>query len=261
MFAGRELPKAFGRYIQNPTVFFAGVPFLGGSVTVPAVRIALARTSLCVVLSATLLAASGCKKSEDSPSSGDQPASSSSSALPATGSGYAKVTYQPTVHAVEQTDVVRTLRGISSDGSALLFDSSNAQVANLKSGDILLLKGIAARKVLLAENQGSQVVVITRQATLPEVVQSGNIHLDAPIRFGTLRAHEEPDAPNAILSRAFGSLWSGTVFAQGPDSAALHDAQAKGRADAYKDLASSAVHAVVDDWDSSLSVTPAGSKV
>jgi hypothetical protein len=193
-----------------------------------------------------------CKKKSESGNEGN-------SSLPSSGSGFAKVSYQPAVHTVDLQETVRTLQGISSDGASLLFDSSNPQVANLKAGDVLLMKGLAARKIMAAETQGSQVILITRQASLPEVIKDGTVHLDAPIRFGTLQS--QTPAPPAYLPEALRDLLPGTVYAQGPDSALFNQAQAKGRADAFKNLASGAVHSVVDGWDTKFSVTPAGGKV
>ena len=206
--------------------------------------------AICVFVVMALMF-TGCKKKEES--------SGGSSSVPLQGSGSAKVTYQTNVHTLTQAEAVHSLKGISSDGMSLLFDSSNPTVAGLKSGDVLLLKGLAARKVLAAEVQGSQVIVITRQASLPEIVKDGKIHVSAPIHFGTLRS--QVDAPKTFLEEQWANVWPGTVYAQGPDSVAFDDAVSKGKADAFKNLASSAVHSVVDDWDTSFSATPAGGKV
>jgi hypothetical protein len=99
------------------------------------------------------------------------------------GSGSAAVTYRPETHVLEREEGYRAFRGTSSDGWALLFDSKDPKLQSLKTGDVLLIKGLLARKVVAADVHGSRVLVLTRLAALGEAIQDGRIRLNAPIRF------------------------------------------------------------------------------
>jgi hypothetical protein len=99
------------------------------------------------------------------------------------GSGSAQVTYRPETHVLEREEGIRALQGASTDGWSLLFDAKDPKLRSLKADDVLLIKGLIARKVIAAEVQDSQVLVLTRIASLGEAIQDGHIQLTAPIRF------------------------------------------------------------------------------
>src|SRR5437899_1126341 len=75
----------------------------------------------------------------------------SSSGLLVNGSGSAKVSYRPEVRVMEEAEGRASISGVDSTGAALLFDSANAIARSLKKNDILVIKGLIARKVLAAE--------------------------------------------------------------------------------------------------------------
>src|SRR5689334_7240228 len=101
-------------------------------------------------------------------------------------SGGASVTYQPTVRITERQRGLAALRGVSRDGSILLFDRSIPEFSELHSGDIVLVKGLLARRVLAVKRDGALTAVLTSPASLGDVIRNGRIHLYAPIHFTPL---------------------------------------------------------------------------
>ena len=53
------------------------------------------------------------------------------------------------------------LTDVSTDGTTLLFESAPASIRSIAPGDVLLIKGLLARKVLDVDAQGAQVAVLT----------------------------------------------------------------------------------------------------
>jgi hypothetical protein len=209
------------------------------------------------VLTAIAVMSTACKKSsvqKESTSSGTGSTADYAPKAPG-GSGSIKVTYQSNVKTMEMKEVEDSILGQSSDGAALLFDASNEMAKSLKAGDVLLVKGMIARKVLGAETEPEGVIVLTQQATIPEVVQDGTIDVQAPIRFGDLQAETKTDS-RSQLAKAWGAIWPEKVYAQ--EAQALQNAEAKGTRDAYGNLASGAFHSLVDGWDTKFSATPGG---
>ncbi len=211
----------------------------------------------CLVL-ALVLMLSGCKKNEDGKS--EEGRSSQ-------GSGYAKVTYQPEVHTITEEETKKTVRGISSDGMSLVFDAANTTVASLQSGDVLIMQNLAARTVVATAEENGLVLVMTREATIPEIVKDGQIHVDAPIHFGTLQADYSP--PKNFLQEQWANLWPGTVYAQDdiPQHGAYDrakdyiDRQTSRGVDKFKNLVANGVHAQVQGWDTTFAAKPDGGKV
>jgi len=147
----------------------------------------------------------------------------------------------------------KALIGVSSNGASLLFDPTNATARSLRAGDVLLIKGLMARTVLGAETTPDGVVVLTQHALLTEVVQDGEIRIQAPVHFGARRAaSEQPDQPlpqwlNLIATPA---------YAQSPENAMVQSAEAKGKLDAYGNMVKGAFKSVVNGWTTTFQATP-----
>ena len=175
--------------------------------------------------------------------------------------GSAQVSFRPEVAVLEDKDAVQSLRGVSSNGMAFVFDSRNSKIAGLKTGDVLLVKNRMARKILAVERQGDETLILTRLASLPETVADGKISLHKPMHFADLRA----SAPlrHSTWSRSLADALSPEpVYAQTqaqPDDAAVsagYDAAQKGlnaTIKGYKD--------VVDGWDTDFDATPENGKL
>lgn len=89
---------------------------------------------------------------------------------------------------VEQKDGAAALVAESSNGHGLVFDVSNAQITSLKASDVLVIKGLVARKILAAERSGDQMLVVTDPAALADVIKDGDLNVETPIKFGTVIA-------------------------------------------------------------------------
>lgn len=168
-------------------------------------------------------------------------------------SGYAHVTYRSNVRVMQTDEGKKALIGVSSNGASLLFDSANATARSLRAGDVLLIKGLMARMVLGAESTPEGVVVLTQHALLTDVVQDGEIRIQAPVHFGAPRATLEqpvPPLPQWL------DLIATPAYAQGPENAMVKSAEAKGAMDAYGNMVKGAVKSVVNGWDATLQATP-----
>jgi len=172
--------------------------------------------------------------------------------LPSNASGYAHVTYRENVRAMEEAEARQAVIGLSTDEAAFLFDSTNATARALHAGDVLLIKNLTARKVLGTEDTPDGLVVLTEPAELTDVIEDGNIHIEAPVRFGALRAAASQAKPFWSLD----SLLAEPAYAQSPEGVMADKAAAQGTNDAYGNIAKGLLHAVIDDWDTSYQATP-----
>jgi len=160
------------------------------------------------------------------------------------GTGSATVAYQPNVHVMERADGLKALSAVSRDGSTLLFAAPGPAIQSLKVGDILVIKGLLARKVLATDVQGSQFAVLTTRANLGEVIKDGHIKFDAPIRFSRRVASESPNRGpwNSPFERVL--------------SLAVPEAHAQ-----VSKLASGVSKAVVNGWEATYSITPGNGRM
>jgi hypothetical protein len=207
---------------------------------------------IAVVAGVTALAIVGCKShkndtSTTSASSGPGPLQQ--------GSGYAHVTYRPNVRIMEQEEGKKALIGVSTNEASLLFDSSNATARALKTGDVLMIKGVLARVVLGAEATPDGIIVLTQQAALTDLIQDGEIHMQIPVRFSAQNA--SLTEPGQGFFSALPDLFAPPLYAQSPENAMANQARAQGNMDAYKGLMKGAVHSIIDGWNMSFQSTPA----
>jgi hypothetical protein len=211
------------------------------------------KLAVTTVVTAMLLLSQGCKKSAK------ETGTHTSSGTPAaprltSASGSAKVTYQPNVRIMEREEGQKALIGVSSNDAALLFDASNSTARGLKAGDVLVIKGWIARSVMAVETTPDGVMVLTQQATIPEVIQEGEISFQQPVRFGGTAAANQP-GPSGFPSLP--SLFSlPTVYAQSPEGTAMSQAEQKGTRDAYASMIKSPIKALLEGWDVAFGATP-----
>jgi hypothetical protein len=104
--------------------------------------------------------------------------------------------------------------------------------------------------------QGPELLVLTQPADLADAIQDGQIHVQAPIRFGGLQAQARPS-----LSDRFLDLISPPVYAQSPDGTVASQAEAKGTKDAFGNVLNGIKGAVIEGWTTDFNVTPAEGKV
>jgi hypothetical protein len=182
------------------------------------------------------------------------------------GSGYAKVTFAPYVHQLTKSEGLGGLVAESSNGHGLIFKASTPQIGSLKDGDILMIKGVAARKVLGVDRQGDEVLVVVDRADIRDVVQEGTIHIEAPVRFGTAHAASLPTPWFRLNPLDF---FDSPVYAQGsfsPENNAAAKASSHAATgasiDAFGNMAKGAAKYALGDWTiSEWSATPNGSQL
>jgi hypothetical protein len=171
---------------------------------------------------------------------------------PMLGKGSARITYVSNAHVLEKNQALEGLVAESSEGHGLVFKAGTPQIASLKEGDILVIKGVAARKILAIDRRGDEVLVVTDIAGLRDVVQEGEIHLDAPIKFGKIQKAELEMWP---LTPSLFGLLSQPAFARSSFSPANNaaaqassNAQTGATIDGFGNLVKGAASFVVGDW-------------
>lgn len=85
------------------------------------------------------------------------------------------VTWSPNAVRLSRDQTVKSLRRVSRDGATFTFAAGDPVIAALKPGQILLVWGIALRKVTGVEPRGGTTVVRTSIAALPEAIPNGHI--------------------------------------------------------------------------------------
>lgn len=233
----------------------------------------VARAQLCQlgVLTILLVTMTGCSggKSQsstlpDARSSRPDAAISNSNAT----RGSAHVTYRPEVRTMDATLARNALRGVSTNGLALVFNASSSGVAELKPGDVLLVKNLMARKVLAVDQQGSEKIVLTRVATLPEVATEAKISFHQPVHFGAPRA-ANASPRSSWLEQVLEVLGPRAAYAQAdivhqdpithtPGDAISNAYDAAGNG---VNMTIKAFKAVVEGWDTEFDATPEDGKL
>jgi hypothetical protein len=166
------------------------------------------------------------------------------------GESYAHVTYNSNVKMIDDTDVSSSLEGITSDGHEWLFENAPASIRALKAGDMFMVKNEFAVKVVGAVTQDDQTLVVTDEALLHDLVQSGDMKLDAPVRFhGPKNAVSSAPPSLSLLDRLVPPVYAAQAGPQGglegPNSDA---ARAAGTKQAAKDAVKSVKKALTSGW-------------
>jgi hypothetical protein len=124
------------------------------------------------------------------------------------GSSNAQVTFTPDTVVVTPAQVRSSLVGISADGSTYTFASASGPLATVAPGKILLLEGFDAAQVTKVTHSGTKLVVATTPASLPSLIQSGNIDVNTPPDFSG--AFGSDVTSDAVASLVRPSLSGGT---------------------------------------------------
>jgi hypothetical protein len=222
-----------------------------------------------MVLVGVMAGCSGGKpQTNATPINGQSSSPPSSAANSKGGQGSAHIVYRPEVKALEPTAARKALRGVSTNGLALVFDTSESSVAALRPGDILLVKNLMARKVLAVEQQGTEKIVLTRVATLPEVATEAKISFHKRVHFGASRASNL--APRSSwLEEVVKALGPRAAYAQAdivhqdPITHTPGDAvsNAYDAATSGLNMTIKGFKAVVDGWDTEFDATPEEGKL
>jgi hypothetical protein len=184
---------------------------------------------------------------------------------PRLGQGSARIAYSDRARLLEKEQGLSGLIAESSDGHGLLFKAATPGIASLREGDILVIKSVAARKVLGVERKGDRILVVAVPATIRETVAEGEIHLQTPIKFGnTTKAALAPPRFTPSLLDIFATPAYADSFSPGniAASAASANAAAGATLDGFKNMVTSVAGFVVGDWTiSNWSATPAGDRL
>jgi len=125
------------------------------------------------------------------------------------GGSFAHVTFKPAVKNFELSDLQSGLQGISSDGQGLVFKNAAANIRALQPGDIIFVEGELAAKVLGNLTDGDTTLVMVGEARLAEVVDSGEINIDAPVKFhGPKLAHATPPPVPSFFDRLVPTVYA-----------------------------------------------------
>ena len=76
---------------------------------------------------------------------------------------------------VDSNTAQNVLTSVSTDGHVLVFNTTDSRIANLASGQILLLQDLGARRVMGVLKQGPLTAVATNAAALTDFIQNGTI--------------------------------------------------------------------------------------
>ena len=151
------------------------------------------------------------------------------------------VKYTDQTVRIDFPTVQKTLRAVSPDGSAMVFDSADARLQGLAVGKVLFLEHLGVRKIIDVEKQGSQVGLITDAASLPDFIQDGHIKFTAPMNAAG--AHAEvfsPREPGSAIEKLGALLFEPRLaYADTPNKASI-GLHAQGK---------------VDDWEFEASAT------
>lgn len=125
------------------------------------------------------------------------------------------VQWSPDTVAVSKEEAMRSLLGVSRDGSTFRFARAEPVVARIKPGSILWIYDLAVSHVDRIEAAGDIVVVHTSPASLTQAFTRADIEFDAtpnlPDLYAGFRPHRAPTA-SAAIARAPGvmpALWRG----------------------------------------------------
>jgi len=175
------------------------------------------------------------------------------------GESYARVTYNPAVKMFDEAEVRSSLMGISSDGHGWVFQNAPASIRALKAGDVFMVKNELAVKVIGGVTQGDKTLIATGEASLRDLVQSGEIKLNAPVRFHGPKNSAKSGAIGkprlrGLLDRLVPPVYAAQGGLQRPDAAG---ARADGTTDAAKQVLSNAQDFLTSGWTiSKWGITP-----
>jgi len=92
----------------------------------------------------------------------------------------AKITWAPSAVVFTRGAAIRSLHGASWDGVTWRFDALEPAVQRLKPGSVMMLWGLAIRRVVSVAADGDEVVVTTSDAQLTDAVSDAQIKWSAP---------------------------------------------------------------------------------
>jgi hypothetical protein len=146
-----------------------------------------------------------------------------------------QATYTANTVRIDFPTVKRTLKAVSPDGSALVFDSSDPRLQGLKAGNVLLLEHLGARRVIDVVQDGSQIGLITDDAALPDFIQNGHIQFTVPTNFAGDQAEVLPPGDSGTLMGSVSALlFQPTLLYADTSKTGSYGLHAKGTVDKWE---------------------------
>ena len=93
------------------------------------------------------------------------------------------VQFSPNTVIVPTSIVKADLKSVSTDQATYTFKSAAGPLAKLKPGKVMLLQGLAARKVTSASKKPAGLVVVTTPAAITDLVSNGTLSWNTPVDF------------------------------------------------------------------------------
>lgn len=93
------------------------------------------------------------------------------------------VKWHPDVVAISRDAAMKSLVAINRSGSDFLFENSEPALAQLRPHKIIFIWGIAIRRVVSLQPQGSYTIVHTQAVPLNEAMIDADIQFNAPLNF------------------------------------------------------------------------------
>jgi len=90
------------------------------------------------------------------------------------------ITYAPLTVVITRNAAIRSLLSASWDGVTWRFDAEEPAVRRIQVGSVVLVWGLAIRKVTQVEQVGDEIVLTTTEAQLTDAVTDAKISWDAP---------------------------------------------------------------------------------
>jgi hypothetical protein len=118
------------------------------------------------------------------------------------GSSTANVKFTSNTVVVTPAEVRASLVGVSGSGSTYTFSNGHGPLGQLAPGKVLLLEGFDAAEVTRVQHVGSELVVATSPASMPDIIQSGNLDVDTPPDYSGAFGSEASAGPFASLAPA-----------------------------------------------------------
>jgi hypothetical protein len=171
------------------------------------------------------------------------------------GSGSARIEYQPAARIIARKRSLEVLRAVSRDGSTLALDLTAPEIAGLGAGQIIVLEGVTARRVILADTAGRRIYALTEPVTLGDVVHRGHIEFNAPVHF---QARTATSSHHGSILHDLADLAVPAAYAQDAQDP-IGDAYDKGKA-AYG-AATKVVKAVTNGWHATYTATPSRNRL
>lgn len=193
--------------------------------------------AFAMLAAALTFATAGCKPNTSSTAT--EPSATTASGVPSKFRDLSRlpgtvfdVTYTPSTVRIDFPTVQRTLKSVSDDAKVFLFDASDPRISQLKEGRVMFLEHIGVRRVANVINKGSQIAIVTDEASLTDFIQNGRIEFSVPIDFKNRSADMLPQAnPQDLLDGLSARLFPVVYADEGKSSIGLH---AKGEVDNWE---------------------------